>query len=144
VAKKRHHDERTRLLRRLRRRRFDRIRFKGLDALVARVTNSETVPAAVQTRIDRGPPQRWYPQSDGAYLVRWPYTGGAVPSENFQFEPGGWDHEHCDGCNRHIKVGHTFWQTRRGSCFWLCPYCYRRLLELSRDGAGAASKRDGG
>src|SRR5262245_36222898 len=107
------------LLRRLCRRRFDRIRFRALDALVVRVTNGEPVPPAVQARIDQSLPQRWYPQEDGASLVRWPYTGGAVPSEGFQIEPGGWDHEHCGGCNRHIEVGHTFWQTARGSCFWL-------------------------
>jgi hypothetical protein len=72
--------------------------------------------------IDRGPPQRWYPVEGGGYLVRWPHTGGAAPGVSLRVEPGGWDHEHCDGCNRHIEVGRTFWQTAPGSCFWLCPF----------------------
>ena len=38
VANRRGADERTRLLRRLSGRRFDRIRFRSLDALVTRVT----------------------------------------------------------------------------------------------------------
>lgn len=134
MAKERSDDERTRLLRRLRRRRFDRIRFRGLDALVAQVSDSAPVPPAVQAKIDQGPPQRWYPIEGGGYLVRWPHTDGAAPGEGLRVEPGGWDHEHCDGCNRPIEVGRTFWQTARGSCFWLCPYCYRRVRQLGRSG----------
>jgi hypothetical protein len=66
----------------------------------------------------------------GVHLVKWPHTGGGPLPEAHWLEPGGWDHEHCDGCNRHILVGRTFWQTAAGSCFWLCPYCYRQLRQL--------------
>ena len=71
---------------------------------------------------------RLYPV-EGAHVVKWPHTGGPVP-KGCTVEPGGWDHEHCDRCNRHILIGRTFWQTASGSCFWLCPYCYRRLRQL--------------
>lgn len=118
--------ERLRVLRRLRRRRFDRIRFRGLDAVVIRVSDdAAALPPAVAARHAEGGPMRLYPV-DGAHLIKWPHTGGPVP-DGCAVEPGGWDHEHCDGCNRHINAGRTFWQTARGSCFWLCPYCYRRL-----------------
>jgi hypothetical protein len=122
-------DERMRLLRRLRDRRFDRIRFRGLDAVVIRVPDDAAdPPPAVRDRVASRQPMRLYPVA-GAHLVKWPHAGGPVP-EGCTIEPGGWDHEHCDGCNRHINVGGTFWQTARGSCFWLCPYCYRRLRQL--------------
>jgi hypothetical protein len=130
IAVERCADERTQMLRRLRRRRFDRIRFRGLDALVAQVPDSAPVPEAVRAKIDQGPPQRWYPVEGGGYLVKWPHPGGIAPGEGLRVALGGWDHEHCDGCNRHIEVGRTFWQTARGSCFWLCPYCYRRLRQF--------------
>jgi hypothetical protein len=129
--------ERLRVLRRLRRRQFRRIRFVGLDAVVAELSGSSPPPPAVQAQIDRGPPMRWYPVEGGGYLFRWPHTGGEVAGEGLRIEPGGWDHEHCDGCNRTIRAGRTFWQTARGSCFWLCPYCYRRLRQL-QDAKGAA------
>ena len=122
-------DERTRLLRRLRRRRFDRIRFRGLDAVVIRVPDDAAAPPpAVAARHAEQGPMRLYPV-EGAHLVKWPHAGGPVP-EGCTVEPGGWDHEHCDVCNRHINAGRTFWQTARGSCFWLCPYCYRSLRQL--------------
>ena len=50
--------------------------------------------------------------------------------EEYELREGGWDHEHCDGWNRQLEVGQNFWQTARGSCYWLCPYCYRRLRQL--------------
>lgn len=123
-------DERMRLLRRLSGRRFDRIRFRALDALVTQVTDSTPPLPAMQAKIQEGAPQRWYPV-EGGYLVRWPHTGGAAAPGGFWIEPGGWDHEHCDGCNRPLNAGRTFWQTARGSCFWLCPYCYRRSRQLN-------------
>jgi hypothetical protein len=129
VAKGRGGDERTRLLRRLRRRRFDRIRFRGLDAVV-RVSNSAPLPTSVQARIEQGQPSRWYSVEGDAHLVKWPHTNEVTLPEGHALESGGWDHEHCDGCNRHILVGRTFWQTASGSCFWLCAYCYRRLRQL--------------
>jgi hypothetical protein len=124
-------DERTRLLWRLRRRRFDRFRFRGLDALVARVPDATPVPLAIQAKIDGGSPQRWYPVV-GGYLVKWPHDGGVVPTEGFWVEPGGWDHQHCDGCNRTIGVGGTVWLTVRGSWGQLCPYCHRRVAQFGR------------
>jgi len=119
--------ERDRLLRRLRGRRFDRIRFRPLDAVVLRVPDdSGDWPPAIRGR-GTGP-MRLYPVA-GAHLVKWPHLGGAVP-EDCTVEPDGWDHEHCDGCDRSINAGRTFWQTARGACFWLCPYCFRRRRRL--------------
>jgi hypothetical protein len=116
----------------LKQRRFERIRLPIQDALVARVSDSVPPPAAVQAKIDERVPQRWYPVEGGAYLVKWIHRGPAAAAEGFWIEAGGWNHEHCDACNRHIPVGRTLWQTVRGSIIWLCPYCYRRLLQLGR------------
>jgi hypothetical protein len=122
--------QRLRLLRRLRGRQFHRIRFRALDAVVIRVPDDAAAPPpAVREAFEQRQLMRFYPVEGGAHLVKWPHAGGVIP-EDCTVEPGGWDHEHCSGCNRHINVGGTFWQTARGSCFWLCPYCYRRLRQL--------------
>jgi hypothetical protein len=130
VAKKRASDERTRLLRALRGRQFDRFRFVGSDALVARVPDTGGLPSAVEAKVAEPVPCRWYPV-EGGYLVKWRWEGGAAPGPGFEVEPGGWDHEHCDACSRTIAVGGTAWLTLRGSFYQLCPYCHRRLADLS-------------
>jgi hypothetical protein len=135
VAKKRTVDERTRLLRSLRRRQFDRFRFIGSDALVARVRESAPVPGPVKAKIDESLPSRWYPVGDG-YLVKWQHDRSGVTSEDFSVEAGGWDHEHCDACNRTVDVGDTVWVTVRGSFYKLCPYCYRQVAQISRARTG--------
>lgn len=131
-------EKRLRLLRRLRRRRFQRIRFRGLDAAVTEMSGTAPLPPAVQARLDQGLPLRIYPLGGDRYQVRWPHASGDLASEGVSLLAGGWDHEHCDGCNRNIEVGETFWQTARGSCYWLCPYCYRRLQQLARSGSSPA------
>jgi hypothetical protein len=122
-------DERTRLLSSLRRRWFVRYRFVGSDALVARVSKEGPVPPAVQALLDERPSMRAYPV-EGAYLYKWRHSGAETSGEGFDVEVAGWDHEHCDACNRTIAVGGTAWLTERGSCFQLCPYCYRRVRQL--------------
>ena len=122
--------ERVRLLRTLRRRRFERFRLHGLDALVAHVPDDGPVPPAVAARLDeRRSDMRMYPVP-GGYLYKWPQHRGAEPPDGFRVEPGGWDHEHCDACSRTIRVGGTAWLTVRGSAAQLCPYCYRRVRQL--------------
>jgi hypothetical protein len=124
-------DKRGQLLQRLRGQRFERIRFPGLDAVVVRVPGGTTSPPPfVQELVERRQPFRIYPVEGGAHLVKWARTGSKSLPEGHFIEPGGWDHEHCDGCDRHILTGRTFWQTASGPCFWLCPYCYRRLRQL--------------
>jgi hypothetical protein len=106
------------------------MRFLGLDAVVFRVSDTASLLPSVQTRIEQVQNSRWYPVEGGAYLLKWPHTGEVALPEGAWLEPGGWDHEHCDGCNRSILRGATFWQTASGSCFWLCSSCYRRLRQI--------------
>jgi len=73
---------------------------------------------------------RWYP-SDSGYVIKWPYDGSEPPSEGFRIEPKGWDHEHCDACNRTISLGSRVWLTLRGSFYVLCRYCHRRMVQLT-------------
>jgi hypothetical protein len=131
VARKAGADERDRLLRSLRRRVFDRFRYQGSDALVAHVPEDAPIPPAVQAKIGEPVASRWYPVEAG-HLVKWRHDG-EIPSEDFWIETGGWNHEHCDGCNRSIEVeGTAAWLTVRGSFYKLCPYCYRRVAQLGR------------
>lgn len=126
---------RDQVLHGLRGRGFDCVPFCGLDAVVIRVPDdAPEPPPAVRDRHASQLPWRLYPV-EGAHLVKWPYTGGAVP-EGCTVEPGGWDHEHCDGCNGHINTGQSFWQTVDEPCTWLCEACYRLLQTLDGDARG--------
>ena len=129
MAKRQASDERTRLLRALRRRRFDCFWFAGSDAQVALVPDGGALPPAVQAKLAERVPSRWYPV-EGGHLVKWPWQGGPVPGAGFGVEVGRWNHEHCDACDRTIAVGGTVGLTVRGSFYKLCPYCYRRLTNL--------------
>src|SRR5262245_23630206 len=116
-------DKRVQLLKRLRRKRFDRIRFRPLDAVVVLVPEStNSPPPFVHELAARRQPFRIYPIEGGAHLVKWALVGSNSLPEGHWIEAGGWDHEHCSGCNRPIFKGRTFWQTTSGPCFWLCPY----------------------
>jgi hypothetical protein len=129
VAKNKPTNERTRLLRALRRRRFERFRFVGWDALVARVPEGGPLPPAVRAMLAGGSPMRVCPVP-GGYLYKWPRYDPVEPPEGFEVEAGGWDHEHCDACDRSIDRGGTAWLTVRGSWSQLCPYCHRQVRRL--------------
>ena len=131
MVKKSRNDERSDLLRKLAGRRFLHRRFAGLDALVACLPDKKPFPPSVQARIDEGPPNRWYPV-EGGYVVKWPHDGSHLESADFSVEAGGWDHEHCDACNRTIRVGGLAWITARAPYYALCRYCFRRLAQIQR------------
>ena len=72
-------DARMRLLRSLRRRRFERFRNRGADALVARIPEDAPLPAAVQERLAKRSDVRIYPVP-GGFIYKWPhYVGGRRP-----------------------------------------------------------------
>lgn len=120
---------RDHVLQDLRGRRFERIPFHGLDAIVIRVPEDATEPPpAVQDRHASRQPWRILPV-EGAHHVKWPYAGGHVP-DGGTVEPGGWDHEHCDGCNGHVNAGQWFWQSVDEPCTWLCGECHQLFQRL--------------
>ena len=121
-------DERMRLLRSLRRRRFERFRYRGADALVAQIPEGVPLPAAVRESLAKRSEVRIYPVL-GGFIYKWPHYIGGQPPEGFAVEADGWDHQHCDACSRTINVGKTAWLTVRGSSVQICPYCYRRVAQ---------------
>lgn len=40
---------------------------------------------------------------------------------------GGWDHEHCELCNKHIDPGDFAYTTRDG--LWVCLSCFEKYVE---------------
>ena len=86
----------------------------------------------MRARLNAPVPSRWYPVK-GGHLVKWLHDG-SEPGEGCWVEAGGWDHEHCDGCTPTIKVNGTAWVPLRGSFSRLCPYCYRRVVQLRHAG----------
>jgi len=135
-------DPRLRFLWGVRRRWFEQFRFVGLDALVARVSADGPTSPAVQAKRAEGGDMRMYPVT-GGYLYKWPYGAGDEVPEGFAVEAGGWDHVHCDACNRTMNAGGTVWLTVRGSFVQLCPYCYRRAMQLGAVRGGAPRRRVG-
>ena len=45
--------------------------------------------------------------------------------------PGGWDHEHCDLCNKHIDDGDKFWLFEDQRPERLCVDCYDAVVPAS-------------
>jgi hypothetical protein len=102
----------------------------GLDAIAVSILENEPVPPAVRAMIDSRHPMRIYPV-EGGYLYKWRQVDAKTPIEGFEREAKGWDHEHCDVCNRTIAIGKTAWLTKRAPYYSLCPYCYRRIRQIS-------------
>ncbi len=131
TVKKDKSDKRGQLLERLRGEQFDQIRLRARDAVVVRVSDdADEPPPFLLELVARRQPFRVFPVERKVHLIKWPHSEKDTLPEGHSIETGGWDHEHCDGCNRHIDAGRTFWQTVSDPCFWLCPYCYRRLQQL--------------
>lgn len=136
MGKKAATDERSRLLRRLRHRRFQRYIFVGQDALVIRAPETG-LPPDVQAQF--GARRMCIYPVTGGYMYKWPRVSEVAPPEGFELEPKGWDHEHCDACNRTIKLDRPFWATTREPYFQLCPDCRRRVRTLA--GPSARQRR---
>jgi hypothetical protein len=105
---------------------FHLVRFPGTDALVAFVATGTQPTPEIQKQIDARGQSRWYP-TEGGHFVKMPHQRGGVPIENFQVEPGGWDHVHCDGCRGHIKTGEQCWVTSDTIFSVICDSCYIKM-----------------
>lgn len=113
-------------LKRLKKADLHRDRFPVIHALVAFVADGEHPRQAVQEQIEGRGRSRWY-TTEGGHLVKMPYQGDPVPMEHFRVEPGGWDHEHCDGCGNRIEQGEQCWITDDADFEMLCNVCYKKL-----------------
>lgn len=61
----------------------------------------------------------------------WGKAGAKLPegARATHIEPGGWDHEHCELCNKHIgKHGDPFGYPDRDN-HWLCVECHLRYAQ---------------
>jgi len=67
---------RNHLLRELRRRRFDRYRFVGTDALVMRAPKEGSLPARIRV-LKQTSDYRLYPKGRGC-LIKWKYYKGPI------------------------------------------------------------------
>lgn len=63
----------------------------------------------------------------------WRQSRAAEPGDegraDGQIVPGGWDHEHCEICWRHIGSGGDADGYVTGDDQWVCTYCYSRYVE---------------
>ena len=102
--------------------------FPGCDAAVVFVPDGHTPPPEVRAALERGGRQRWFPVA-GGHLAKIEYHTAAGSEYLFQFEKGGWDHEHCDFCKGSIPAGHTSWTTPDRDFVAFCEECYNKLKE---------------
>ena len=114
------------LLSRLTKGEMVRDRFPGMDALVAFVAEGQKPSAQVQEQLDARGQSRWFPK-EGGHVVKMPHRGESIPPGPFEVQPGGWDHEHCDGCKEHIMAGQECWVTTGRQFHVLCDACYEKL-----------------
>jgi len=100
--------------------------FPGCDAAVIFVPEGERPSPEVQAALDRAGRQRWYPVA-GGHMAKAEYHTVAGSERLFQFEKGGWDHEHCDFCPQSVAAGHTCWTTPDKDFVVFCEDCYSKL-----------------
>jgi hypothetical protein len=100
--------------------------FSGCDAAVVFVPEGQSPTPEVRTALERGGRQRWYPVA-GGHMAKIEFHTAAGSEHLFQFEKGGWDHEHCDFCSQSIPAGQTCWTTPDANFVVFCEECYRKL-----------------
>jgi hypothetical protein len=112
---------------------FEERIFPGMDALVAIVPKGGDVPGEVKQTVDDAGAGRWFP-FEGGWKVVCPYTGQDFNSDRFTVEKGGWEHEHCDGCQGTIGVGDHCWVAEtEDECYVICDNCHKMLRTRSGD-----------
>jgi hypothetical protein len=106
-----------------------RTRVEAADAVVRDYEASDVSivsgrEVTIWTKLERadrtGGQSRHYPADDQ----------NAPPNPTPRLIPGGWGHEHCDLCRRHIDGGEFGYRDPGGR--WTCDRCYQRYV-LPRD-----------
>ena len=100
--------------------------FPGCDAAVIFVPEGQAPAPEVQAALNQAGRQRWYPVP-GGHKAKVEYHSVAGRQHLFQFEKGGWDHEHCDFCSQSIPAGQTCWTTPERDFVVFCEECYSKL-----------------
>lgn len=106
---------------------FRKAIFPGMDALVAFVPQDRERFDTIKKAVDAMGESRWFPVS-GGWKVKCPHVGQEFDERLFTIEEGGWDHVHCDICNRTIDAGQTC-RASEGedeSCI-ICEECFSGL-----------------
>ncbi|MBZ5552097.1 MAG: hypothetical protein LAO21_05205 [Acidobacteriia bacterium] len=104
--------------------------FPGTDVAVVFVPEGQTPSAEVQEVLDRSSQQRWYPVP-GDHKAKVPWLCSEGHESLCEREMKGWDHEHCNFCNRHIDIGDVGWTAAAGGGgVWLfCRECFEQVKE---------------
>src|SRR5579871_238700 len=64
--------------------------------------------------------------TDSGFVPWFPYKGQDYDPSRWRLVPGGWDHEHCFLCMKHILDGGTYWTNTGRDQIDLCEECYSR------------------
>jgi hypothetical protein len=107
---------------------FRKAIFPGTDALVAFVPQDRATSDRVKEAADEIGDGRWFPVP-GGWKVKCPYVGQEFDEELFTIEEGGWDHVHCDICNRTISTGQPCRVSDEEDCHVICEDCFTGLKE---------------
>jgi hypothetical protein len=62
--------------------------------------------------------------NDSGVVAWFRFTGQDYDPSRWRLVPGGWDHEHCFLCWKHIRDGDTYWSNTGRSEIDLCEECY--------------------
>ena len=108
---------------------FRHTSYPGMDALVAVIPKDQEIPPEIKRTTDDVGESREHP-FEGGWKVMCPYTGQSFDHDLFHIAKGGWNHEHCDGCQGSIGVGGSCWVAETEDDFFvICDNCYDRLID---------------
>lgn len=90
-------------LKRFRKSMLEPYTFPGTHAAVVFVPEGQKPSQELDKILSRSSQQRWYPM-EGGFDVKVPWHFCKGDEQLFRREEWGWDHEHCDFCNAHVRI----------------------------------------
>lgn len=103
--------------------------FQGIDAATYFVQGDDDEPPShIEEILNRASDRRVYP-IDGGHLWMVPYRVVKGHETFFERKEKAWDHEHCDFCDKTVKIGEESWITgdRDKGMFLFCRQCHTKV-----------------
>ena len=105
-------------------------RIPAIDAVVVFVPNSTETDPEIGRMVERCV-SRWYPVEGGHRVLISNHDDSYRPPGS-SIEPGGWDHEDCESCDKRIPAMTLCFATAPGQpYFLLCSECFVRDVGMS-------------
>ena len=64
------------------------------------------------------------------WVASFSFRGGSFDEAKFELVPGGWDHEHCEICNKRVENGDWYWKSSGPAEIDFCTECFPTIRDL--------------